>query len=299
MRRRPLLPRLVVFGAVTITLVLALIGMRRFSQNARVSAGLAELGAEFDTFDSPPFVVYTSVSAGVSKSIADDLGRFINAFLAGPGVEFGLRPFESELQLILFPDVTKLQAYFRRTRHDDVFNLGGFYDALNRVIVLPADGDRSSRENAYHEAVHLCLDAASGTTQPHHSSWVEEGAATYFARSTLRGSNWQFGGVDFAHRDTLRQARSAGTAPRMRDVLDAGAVEFSGKQNRLYYASAHLIVAWLYADGDERRRGFADLVKQERLTGPGGADGLAARLRMPIDQIERDIESWIESDSCQ
>ncbi|MBI1850819.1 MAG: DUF1570 domain-containing protein [Planctomycetes bacterium] len=294
MRRRPLLPRLVVFGGVTVTLGLVLIGMRTFSQNARITAGLAELGAEFDTFDSPPFVVYTSVSATVSKRVADDLGRFINAFLAGPGVEFGLKPFESDLQLILFPDVTKLQAYFRRTRHDDVYNLGGFYDALNRVIVLPAESG-----DAYHEAVHLCLDAASGTTQPHHSSWVEEGMATYFARSTLQRGGWQFGGVDFVLRDTLRQARSMGTAPRIRDVLEAGAVEFSGKQNSLYYASAHLIVAWLFADGDERRHAFADLVQQERLTGPGGADGLAARLRMPIDQIERDVESWIESDSCQ
>jgi hypothetical protein len=298
MRRRQILPRLVVTGVAAAAIVGLLVAMRGLSRDFRVRANLSDLGADFDKFESPPFVVYTSLSMEASKSVANDLSEFIHAFVGGPGGELGLRPFESEITLFLFPDVPKLQQYYQRTRHHEVFNLAGFYDPSSRVIALPGD-DRGSHDSSYHEAVHLCVDAGSGAKRPEHSSWIDEGLATYFARSVRFGDAWSFGGVDPEMRDLLRDARRRGEAPRVRNVLDAGATEFTGPSNRLYYATSHLVVAWVYAGDAARRRAFADVVRLERLQGPCGSDALPARLQKTLDGMEHEISSWIDSPECR
>ncbi len=297
MRARPILPRLVLWGGSIAGVILAVLVLRLLSRPVREVAHLAELGPGFRRIEAPPFTVYSSLPEEESRLLADDLAGFIRAFLSesGPVRDFGLRPFRSEVRLDLFPDVERLQKYYRETSRRDYFNIGGFYDPSKRIIALPARDVLDAREGAYHEAIHLCFDVAPGMGLTEHSFWVGEGLATYFGHSSLTRDGWSFGGIEHDLLEEYRKARAQRRAPGISDVLEAGGIEFAGKDNVLYYALSHLIVSWLLDGEADRRKAFVSLVNHERVAGPGGLEALTSRLRVPRETLEREITNFIES----
>ena len=176
---------------------------------ATITAGLALAGfpAELDGWvevQSPHFVVVSDVGAKQAQAVAAEFDQLRNVFRAAlPQARLDPR---RPIIIVAIKDQNTLRAWLPgfwetegRAKPSGIFAPG----EEKHYAVIQLTAGQGLRHNLYHEYIHL-LNRLNFRRLP---LWLNEGFAEFYANTTIRDGEAEFGRPDEAHLRLLEQRR--------------------------------------------------------------------------------------------
>ncbi|MBI2899416.1 MAG: hypothetical protein HYY17_04480 [Planctomycetes bacterium] len=222
-------------------------GISRFF--ARLFAGSGHVDRAYG-----PYVIFAKKGSGRHDAAA----RVVQEFVANMVGEYGKRlriaepPAKPPIRIHLLDSHHELEERGLKSLNSDLANNGGFFlpPKLEIALVLTrhdADDERGLRHEMMHALMHLSRPDAPFPT------WLSEGMASYFEHSRPVEGKWRAGG-------TSRDRPQLQNPLPLTQVLGARATDFMGEQNRSFYQSSHLLVAYLVEREPQKFFEFYDAV---------------------------------------
>jgi hypothetical protein len=260
-------------------------------RTARLASHLPD-GYEVLRDDLPDYVIYGRPGSETASRAGEILSRFTRAVLDGYGEMFGLTPPDSRFLVVVFASHDDLAEYGRDHLGADFERNGGFYLPANRTLAVIDQGSFEDLIRAlFHEGTHLLLDTWVRGEGHDWSLWLNEGLATWFEESSIRGERVRLGGVGERTRTQLLGALAEGKWIPVPDLLAADPEDFRSEGNYLYYAGSCLLVDFLIR---RERRAFAEYFAEERKSGPV-RPGAFERIVGDPKEIDGRLRTWLRS----
>jgi tetratricopeptide (TPR) repeat protein len=159
-------------------------------------------------------------------------------------------------------------------------------DGTRDYIVMAALQPRNF-DTAAHEYAHYVLHV-SGLKLP---AWLNEGLAEFFSTLRLNRSGYELGGDLPARTQTLRRNKWLALGELL-ELTSESSMPYTRKGASVFYAESWALVEMLITSPQYAGH-FHELVSRLS-TGSNGAQALREIYSKPLDQIRKDLESWIE-----
>lgn len=277
--------RLFKIGALVVPFVTAYVLLAFFGDD--LSRFFARLFAGSDYADERrgPFTIFAKRGSGQHAPAGDVLEEFTTHMVSNFGAPLKLeRPQNgtSNLTIYLLQSHAELEKYGLTRLNSDLANNGGFFlsHKLEIALVLTGRPDIDAR-GLRHEMVHALMFLSDRNAS--WPSWIAEGMASYFEHSRMILGTWQPGGVP-GDRPPTRSPRS------IRELLEATSGAFTGEQNRSYYDSSHLLVAFLIERRREQYLQYYDLARK----GPPTVEAFEGIFGTKLEAMEEEWRGWMK-----
>jgi len=221
--------------------------------------------------------------------IADDRGqadaaeaqvRGFRQALAARYTDLLGEPSFERMVVVVFPDVSSLQAYAGETSRVDrgaTGDLLGYTDAAHGAVFVPADEIDVLR----HETVHWFMETARDVAAPGYSPWLSEGLAQLF--ETLDPDAVPPEPPNIGH---LRLDRGLDVARLIR-IEDYGDFLTDGQRN---YTEALALCAFLF---ETRRDQLREYIKQERRSSESRPEAFEEIFETNGEAFRKDLAAFI------
>lgn len=219
-----------------------------------------------------PYELFARPENKTAQTAGRVLEVFIGLVLAEFGEAMGLTLTDSRCDVIVFSTHSDLSAFTSDQLESDFERNDGFYLPSQRAMgVVSREDEMHMIRSLFHEGTHMILDAFAGEGSADWSVWLNEGLASWLEVSGIDAEGRvSLGGYDPADAATiLAAAREPGKWLGVERLLGAPAGAWSGEHNRIYYATAALLVHLLMeGKGGKYRELFFAYLREEREPGP-------------------------------
>lgn len=270
-------------GALVLPFLLIFASLALWGRDLSRFVSRLAAGSDYPEVEHGAFTVFAKKGSGQHDKAVLALDEFTTGMVSNFGAQLKLeRPQRgpSTITLYLLESHTELEKYGLTRLNSDLANNGGFFlsQKLEIALVLTSN-DAVNARGLRHELMHALMFLSDrNTTWP---SWIAEGMASYFEHSRTINGTWQPGGTA-ADRPAVREPR------KLRELLEASSGAFTGAQNRGYYESSHLLVAFLFERRREPFLRYYDLARKGATT-VEAFEGVFG----PLDTVQEEWTAWM------
>ncbi|MFA0812418.1 tetratricopeptide repeat protein [Microbulbifer epialgicus] len=205
---------------------------------------------DWHEFKSENFTVYSDVSAKKAKDLLLDLEKFRRASLLLTGLEN--RAENSRLRVYHF-NKSKVFDEFSGTRR-----VAGFYtNTINGPLIFSQENNRGifkGEEIMFHEYVHHLMRERGGMRYP---KWYSEGFAELLASAVIKKDSIVIGNLPKWRLYALQEGPL-----KAEQIIKLDTTKKGGKYNDRYYASAWLLLHYLFFSEDSRKNSYNQATKE-------------------------------------